>query len=181
MAAVRLTVGKLGYITYIWENPLGIEEGRHSTKLEPSAVVNTNKLNTDRPLMPGLWKVRLELNSKVYKTLEFLVTPLYYDGAVPLSSPPAVNAKRMNHSDTVLTKSKNYKEWSHNVVKSGPELLNWIDQLVSRFWSVQAGCSVQEGRSSCSSFPSCRESKWSTYFPDPKSELGPVQSNGRIL
>lgn len=179
VAAVRLVVGKLGHIAYIWENPIGMTVERHNTKLEPSSVINTKKLNIERPLMPGVWKVRLEINSKVYITHEFLVTPLFYDGTVPLWDPVSVNARKMNHSNTELSMSDGYREWSHNVVKTGSDLLNWIDQLVSRFWAVQAVCTL--GVSSCKNLPSCEDSRWSTSYPDPKSELGPVQPNGRIL
>lgn len=61
---------------------------------------------------------------------------------------------------------------------TGPALEAWTDGELSGFWSVAGLCAM--GPSACPSLELCRLSSWSSVFPDPKSELGPVKADGRL-
>lgn len=60
----------------------------------------------------------------------------------------------------------------------GKPLEAWVDNSVGAFWVTGDICSKQT--SSCPSIGLCTKTSWSSLSPDPKSELGPVKSNGRI-
>lgn len=61
---------------------------------------------------------------------------------------------------------------------TGPALEAWTDGELSGFWSVAGLCAT--GPSACPSLELCRRTSWSSLFPDPKSELGPVKADGRL-
>lgn len=61
---------------------------------------------------------------------------------------------------------------------TGPALEAWTDGELSGFWSVAGLCAM--GPSACPSLELCRLTSWSSVFPDPKSELGPVKADGRL-
>jgi len=75
----------------------------------------------------------------------------------------------------------------------GPGLRSWVDQVVGSAWTVKDHCLVAEKASEWQDRrpdkcrdprqprPNlCANANWSSFSPDPKSELGPVKRNGRI-
>lgn len=57
-------------------------------------------------------------------------------------------------------------------------LQEWVDGSVGTFWVTANICTSQT--SSCPALVLCSKTSWSSLSPDPKSELGPVKSDGRI-
>lgn len=60
----------------------------------------------------------------------------------------------------------------------GQSLELWVDGAVGTFWVIGDLCSTQT--SSCPAVGLCSKTAWSSLSPDPKSELGPAKSDGRI-
>lgn len=60
----------------------------------------------------------------------------------------------------------------------GHPLQEWVDDSIGTFWVTGNMCATQT--SSCPTLGLCSETSWSSLSPDPKSELGPVKSDGRI-
>lgn len=60
----------------------------------------------------------------------------------------------------------------------GQALEAWVDSSVGAFWVIGDLCVTQT--SSCPALGACSKTSWSSLSPDPKSELGPVKSDGRI-
>lgn len=60
----------------------------------------------------------------------------------------------------------------------GQPLEAWVDSLLGTFWVIGDLCSTKT--SSCPTVGLCAKTTWSSLSPDPKSELGPVKSDGRI-
>lgn len=172
MAALRLNVGRLGHITIVWKNPAGDVIEKHDLKLESSAFVTYHKPRLEIPIMPGVWTVQLEAESTTFKQQTFMVSPLVFDKKTHLENPLLVNAKRIQ----LGVESAKYIEWRNNVSKTGSQLDDWIDKLVGDFWHLRGICTT----GSCKGIPHCEDTSWSSLFPDPKSELGPVQPNGKI-
>ena len=168
-----------------WEDPTSQPVFTHQMKIDGSWSVAYHKPPFERPLRPGVWRLRVELVDGGVPVIEtkFLVFPLTHENMLPLATPAEVNAKMADvakgQEDRV---NKNvYQEWKRNVFMEGEELHRWADELCGRFWHISGVCSVDPltgGR--CPSLPACSSSEWSTLFPDPKSEIGPVQPNGRI-
>lgn len=182
--ALRTRAGRLCHLEIIWENPVENIAAQERLKLESSWVVAFQKPKIERPLMPGIWKVKLMVanGKKAFMEVEFLVTPLMFDKRTPLWDPVAVNAKRMSAVQPSMNVQK-YIEWKVNVHKTGEALESWIDSLVGHFWSLDSSppvCISMISPQGCRNIPTCEDTEWSTLSPDPKSELGPVQPNGRI-
>lgn len=60
----------------------------------------------------------------------------------------------------------------------GQALDAWVDTSVESFWVIGDLCATQT--SSCPALGSCSKTAWSPLSPDPKSDMGPVKSDGRI-
>lgn len=60
----------------------------------------------------------------------------------------------------------------------GQPLEDWVDSSVGTFWVTNNVCATET--SSCPAAELCSKTSWSSLSPDPKSELGPVKSDGRI-
>ena len=174
-----MNVGRLCHVNIIWQNPLGSVEQKVDLKLEASSVVAYQKLKSDQPLMPGIWNVRIELQTgELFMSETFMVTPLVYDKKTPLDNPVMMNGKRANVLKPSMD-AKKYLEWRNNVGKEGTELEDWVDQLITQFWNLKSVC-VMGDDIHCKFIQSCDKLSWSSFSPDPKSELGAISSNGRL-
>lgn len=183
VAAVRLTMGKQVEVVIIWEDPVGDQLARYTMKLEANWFVSYHKPKVEKPIRPGVWLVRLETKTgaKIMET-KFLVVPVTHDNTKPLTNPQAANARRANSLHPGVD-SKEFLTWRTNVAKAGSELEAWLDELMSGFWKLEGMCrssDPEEAIRQCSWLPECSETPWSTLSPDPKSEIGEVQENGRI-
>ena len=185
VVAMRMKTGHLCHVDVAWENPVGNIAIQEKIKLEPSWTVSFHKPKIERPLMPGIWKVRfIDISNKTpLMEATFLVTPLMYDKKTPLWDPVAVNGKRVSAAQPGMDVHK-YIEWKTNVHKTGAALESWIDDLVGHFWSLDSPspiCMSTSNPQNCGEeITACESTEWSTLSPDPKSELGPVQPSGRI-
>lgn len=106
----------------------------------------------------------------------FLVVPLTHNHKKLLDRPEAVNAAKMTDKHHSSISDKTFDQWRDGVVLSGSLLLDWVDELVNNFWTLKSLCAPAD----CNSLSHCKlSSKWSTLYPDPKSELNDIQ-NGRL-
>ena len=181
VAAVRLNAGRAGEVTIVWEDPTGARVSSQSIKVEAGWFVTFHKPKLERPIRPGVWKSRVELTdgTPIMET-KFLVAPLTHDHMNAMEDPASVNAARDSDAvsaDSSLTK---LQEWRKNVQKTGEDLEDWLDELVSEFWKIQSVCRTDASRDGCSYITDCASTDWSTFSPDPKSELGEVKWDGRI-
>ena len=67
------------------------------------------------------------------------------------------------------------------MAKDGAQLEEWLDELVQVFWKMEGSCKTNVdigGR--CSWISNCSATDWSTFSPDPKTEIGEIKPNGRI-
>ena len=191
VAALRLKGGSPGEVNIIWDDPVGERVSTYTMKLEASWFVSFHKPKVERPIRPGLWTVKVTLPPKdggmVLMQNQFLVVPITHENRRPLSDPLAVNAKR-----TVTIKPnmdpKLFAQWRSNVSKTGAQLESWMDSMVARHWTTEGYCRTtsREGEGAdpppkgCSWIPDCMSTSWSSFSPDPKSEIGKIQPNGRI-
>ncbi len=197
--ALRLTTGEKGDLKVLWYDPLGVLVSSHTLGLEGSASVAHHKPKVDRPVRPGTWTVKVELATKgnpLLAQVSFLVVPLTHTNQRVLTSPQQVNAKRIPSSGKELL-HPSFPSWKRNVVKSGPDLEQWMDELMSTQWLMKGVCRSGEPRvkgdvlaggadeedSPCGRLDYCIATEWSSLYPDPKSELprlSEVGANGRI-
>ena len=177
--ALYLSPGRLVHIDIKWLTPVGSVASNRDLKLEPTSSVTMHKLEVPRPLMPGKWTVQMATKGgDVIIEETFMVTPIMFNNRQPLENPVEVNTKYSTDLQTGMD-TQLYMEWKSNVAKSGRRLEEWVDTLVGEFWSVVNVCQGN-GDSGCGSLVSCDHTNWSALSPDPKSELGRIQPNGRI-
>lgn len=70
------------------------------------------------------------------------------------------------------------QEAQHKAQLVGPPLEAWVDSSIGTFWVTGDLCATET--SSCAAVGPCSKTSWSSLSPDPKSEPGPVKSDGRI-
>ena len=180
--AIRMKIGRMCRVEVFWVNPLGMVEQKNDLKLEASATVAHQKLNLELPIMPGKWTLRLISSSTLFVEQQFVVFPVMFDKDKPLADPTLVNGKHVTVLKAGMDPQK-YMEWRINVLKKGVDLQEWLDKLVSEVWSLKSTCAyfgTHGNDGSCRTLQSCETSHWSGYYPDTKSELGPVNAVGRI-
>ena len=174
--AMKWALGVAVEIRCEWYDPTGELVSSHRTKVEPHWIVSFNKPTLNKPVRPGVWTVKVLIAGRVIMETSFLVIPLTHNHKKLMDRPEAVNAVKMTDTHHSSITDKAFDQWRNGVVLSGELLLDWVDELVSEFWTLKSLCAPAE----CNSLSHCKlSSKWSTLYPDPKSELNDVQ-NGRL-
>ncbi len=199
VAAVRLHAGSTFELDITWEDPLGFHISTYKMKIESVWYVAFHKPKLERPIRPGLWTVTVKRRSVDILRADFMVVPLTHENKEVMSSPQEVNGLRGPPPAGGHGLSARFVSWERNVSKSGAELEHWVDELVAGYWQPRAFCGTgavgvvekeggvakkgEGGVADCSWIPDCtsdQASSWSSFSPDPKSEIGEVQSNGRL-
>lgn len=184
VAAIRLTPGQYTELEITWDDPVGIRVSKFTMKLESGWFVSFHKPKLERPIRPGLWTTKVQMkNGVALIQTQFLVVPLTHENKEPLANPLSFNAVRT----IAPPHNTEFSSWMRNVSKSGAELEAWVDELVGQYWTIDGYCGLGAGApgdmgggGGCGWMPDCASSGWSTLSPDPKSELGKIQSNGRL-
>ena len=181
-----MKIGRVCHVDVSWINPLGIVQQKTELKLDAGSTVTTQKLNLETPIMPGKWAVQITSSNTLFVEKQFVVFPVMFDKeGEPLAEPPLLNAKRITETmNKAQMDVKKHMEWRIDVLKKDMQLEEWLDKLVNEYWSLKSTCSYSSSSYSkktvCRTLPSCATSSWSSYYPDVKSELGPINSQGRI-
>jgi len=169
-------------------------------KVDKSWVISFHKPSFSKPLRPGTWTVKMSYDDDIILgQVNFLVIPqALFDGKLATcddvmsanNGPPA----GLYGSDFVIEFDKsanNTKEsvadYNEKAKSTGSKLEEWIDELVSKHWTYGGVCANRiahdnnEATTQCvSKMPLCSATSWSSKSPDPKSEFGPVNSEGYI-
>ncbi|KAK7082661.1 Xylosyltransferase 2 [Halocaridina rubra] len=178
----------------ILTDPVGTKVAAVIT-LESGEQVVSHKFDLQNPLLPGPWTVRVVVDNVVIATHMFLILPLQFINGRQIS----IKEARMLHKgptgpytdDEASMRLQSYPGNSSAMEVAiahsqlyGPLLSNWIDELVSRFFTIQDTCyipSVHVPDCVRTSLEPCAETSWSSMSPDPKSELGDINiESGRI-
>uniref|UniRef100_A0A4W4GM74 Xylosyltransferase 2 n=1 Tax=Electrophorus electricus TaxID=8005 RepID=A0A4W4GM74_ELEEL len=178
--------------TIVWIDPAQVVAASYDISVDVEAEFTQYKPPLQRPLRPGVWTVRvLRLWERVAEA-RFLVMPLAFKGREPLrkedhgwlhAGPPG--NLYLEQSFQQLAQVLKLPSMEHPLEEAqkkaslvGKDLEAWVDSLVGAFWVTGDVCSTQT--SQCPTVAQCAKATWSSLSPDPKSELGPVKSNGRI-
>ena len=170
-------------------------------KVDTSWVISYHKPTFNKPLRPGTWTVKMSYDDDVILGLvQFLVVPqALFDGKLATcddvisanNGPPA----GLYGSDFVVEFDKTANNTKDSVINynqkaksTGSRLEDWIDELVSKHWTFEGICANRMPQNDgdklatdcVSKMPLCSATSWSSKSPDPKSEYGPVNSEGYI-
>ncbi|XP_043945087.1 xylosyltransferase 1 [Protopterus annectens] len=179
-------------ITMIWIDPINVIAATYDILIEANAEFTHYKPPLNLPLRPGLWTVKILHHWVPVAETKFLVTPLTYSNRQPIKQDevmklhggPPKNAymeqsfQGLNPVLNIPTKAEQLEQSKRNAALTGTHLEKWVDTLVNSAWSAVDICSA--GPTSCPVMQSCSQTAWSTFSPDPKSELGTIRTDGRL-
>ena len=174
--------------TFVWIDPAGYVAASYDIPIKGEEQINTHEPTFEKPLRPGMWRIRLLYLWEPVAELQFLITPLLYYGGRRISRD---DAKRVHSGPEKqvyvdrdfkdIQEALQLEEWKlkkktadDNAQNSGADLEQWVQDLVKERWHISDTCIDGGSYSACPRLPSCQQSQWSTMSPDPKSELGPV-------
>lgn len=186
--------------TFVWVDPSDKIAATYDVKVESNGSsdqpfnvsLQTPKLNT--PLKPGVWKLFVLHESVVIAETKFLVSPLLFYNKTILNKEFAQllhNGPKQGYSpynstlvETALKKQKHFlnsKTSSEKSEKSSNHLYNWINKLLPQFWFSSQMCYISESTTfglnfSCDlELSPCHLTDWSSYSPDPKSDISQLK------
>jgi len=160
----------------------------------PRGMGNTlvTRTTLKSPFLPGIWTAKIIYANQVVAHRPFLILPVLYKnrklnpGSLPLITD--------YHFDTITTsKIELYKSFlsdsdilytvtEYNKLVKSPtsSILLYFDKLVEKFWRTSEVCLI-DSNPTCSFLPMCTNTLWSSFAPDPKSDLGSIDpKTGRI-
>ncbi|KAL4657895.1 xylosyltransferase 2-like [Arapaima gigas] len=173
--------------TVVWLNPSHTVAASYDIKVDLEVEFTHYKPLLQHPLQPGSWTVRLLRQRERVAEVRFLVVPLGFTRRQPLhkdedsgvlvgtSGSPNLEGQGLQQ---VPQEEPALEEAQRRQNMVGRPLEDWVDSVVGIFWVTGDICASKP--SPCPMLGPCSKSTWSSLSPDPKSELGPVKSNGRI-
>nr|XP_018901650.1 PREDICTED: xylosyltransferase oxt [Bemisia tabaci] len=174
-------------LTFLWLDPTNTLAEASYVYMDESASISFTKPVLKTPLLPGVWQVKVVLNSQIVAQTEFFVTPLEFVGGQIISQ----QQTSFLHNGPSQSYKVKHEDWKHilgdkdsdsantldrkaviNSRRFGLDLRQWIDSLVTRFYSVIKSCSVNLlNVSNCEPKEICSATLWSTFAVDPKSQI----------
>ncbi|TWW69609.1 xylosyltransferase 2 [Takifugu flavidus] len=178
--------------TIVWIDPALVVAASYDITVDLDAEYTQYKPPLQRPLRPGTWTVKVLKHWERVAEVRFLVTPLTFKDKEPLrkvedswlhAGPPRdlYLEQSMQQLSSVLQLPRQepaMQEARRKAQLVDRPLQEWVDSSVGTFWVTGNICASQT--SSCPALVLCSKTTWSSLSPDPKSELGPVKSDGRI-
>nr|XP_040046537.1 xylosyltransferase 2 isoform X2 [Gasterosteus aculeatus aculeatus] len=177
--------------TVVWIDPALVVAASYDIAVDVDAEYTQYKPALQHPLRPGTWTVRVLKQWQRVAEVRFLVMPLTFRDKEPLRredswlhAGPTKNLyleQNFQQLSAVLKlppPESAMQEAQRRAQLVGRPLEAWVDSSVGAFWVTGGLCATES--SSCPAVGPCRETSWSSLSPDPKSELGPVKSDGRI-
>ncbi|KAM6904398.1 xylosyltransferase 2 [Xenentodon cancila] len=178
--------------TIVWIDPALVVAASYDITADVDAEYTHYKPPLQHPLRPGIWTVQVLRQWERVAEVRFLVMPLTFNNKEPLrkeedswlhSGPPGNlyldhNFQQLSSVLKLPPQQSAMQLARRNAQLVGQSLEAWVDRTVGTFWVIDNLCATQ--KSSCPNLVSCSKTSWSSLSPDPKSELGPVKSDGRI-
>lgn len=143
-------------------------------------------------LLIGTWQLILVSDGELMAQLKFLVTPLAYWKNQKISSEKAREihngssgpyhiAKDLVHKWTNFLKPFIYSEGRQRTKiieeRIGPELNQWIDNLITEYYEINKICYVSGRFKSKPILQKCSATRWSSLSPDTKSDVHTICQN----
>ncbi|RWS24278.1 xylosyltransferase 2-like protein [Leptotrombidium deliense] len=180
--------------TFVWLDSSYTVAGSFEIKIisadltSNSPLVLFHKPVFNAPLAPGKWKLLILIDWVIIAETNFVIFPfVFYNGNIIShekvkyfhSGPP--NLKYIDHNFTAVEALLGFKDKKatysrilySNSHRFGKDLEKWVENLVQESWLVQDICYTSRDSLPCSNahIDSCSITRWSSLFPDPKSEI----------
>uniref|UniRef100_A0A1B0CFL8 protein xylosyltransferase n=1 Tax=Lutzomyia longipalpis TaxID=7200 RepID=A0A1B0CFL8_LUTLO len=170
-------------LTVLWIDPTGNIGDISELHIDDTGGTSVNfaKGTLRKPIMPGIWTVKVLLKKTTVAVCRFLITPLQYSAGEVISTERARKINRGTPNEALHATS----EWISHVLpteerlpleeklqedsrKTGRELEQWIDNLVGQFFIIREMCSQHPIPQQ--HVDRCEDTAWSSFAPDPKSD-----------
>nr|CAD7569959.1 unnamed protein product [Timema californicum] len=185
-------------LTVLWVDPAGQLAEVSEVHVEDVSTVNHVKPSLREPLLPGVWEVKMILNSSLVARTQFLVIPLQLVSGVEISQHQSTFLHNGPAQSFVAPEGVDYERFlasageklalrrkaTANSKRFGVDLQKWIDSLTNRFYKVVESCAASTRQTSlCGGviLEPCEGTVWSSLAPDPKSQICTVNNiTGRM-
>lgn len=166
--------------TVLWISPAGLLIDVSEMHMEDNTSGDSimfSKSNLKAPLLPGMWTAKLIYQKGVVGKCEFMITPSVEVSTISLEVSDLLAQEHSSKGEYSQYLSKNddtkksIAKAISNAALSGADRLNWIDELVKRFFSFKDICSISAINTTSFSMPECAQTNWSSLAVDPKSDI----------
>lgn len=162
--------------TVVWINPTGKIADISDLHIEDTNTVTIHfgKTNMKQPLLPGQWIAKIIHRKSILAQCTFVIVPLS-DSTIDIELIESDFYAGSNWNVFALSKSEIATLEQQAIADSrrvGLDLIEWIDNLVERFFIVKSVCVVDDSvGNSFDEVPVCKQTNWSSMAPDPKSDI----------
>uniref|UniRef100_A0A8I3N3Y3 Xylosyltransferase 1 n=1 Tax=Canis lupus familiaris TaxID=9615 RepID=A0A8I3N3Y3_CANLF len=179
-------------VTVIWVDPVNIIAATYDILIESTAEFTHYKPPLNLPLRPGVWTVKILHHWVPVAETKFLVAPLTFSNRQPIKPEEALKLhngplrsaymeqsfQSLNPVLSLPISPAQVEQARRNAGSTGATLEHWLDSLVGGTWTAMDICAT--GPTACPVMQTCTHTAWSSFSPDPKSELGAVKPDGRL-
>ncbi|XP_023584091.1 xylosyltransferase 1, partial [Trichechus manatus latirostris] len=179
-------------VTVIWVDPVNIIAATYDILIESTAEFTHYKPPLNLPLRPGVWTVKILHHWVPVAETKFLVAPLTFSNRQPIKPEEALklhngplhgaymeqNFQSLNPVLSLPINPAQVEQARRHAASTGAVLEGWLDSLVGSMWTAMDICTT--GSTACPIMQACSQTAWSSFSPDPKSELGAVKPDGRL-
>lgn len=163
--------------TVLWISPAGLLVDVTEMPIEDSPTgesIQFSKSNLKPPIYPGIWSVKVIYQKGVVGKCEFMITPSVDVSPVVLTE-SSMLAQEHPDKGKWLSYLPNQddlmKSSLANAALAGANRLNWIDQLVQRFFVFKDICAISSINTTDFMISGCGLTNWSSKAVDPKSDI----------
>lgn len=170
-------------LTILWINPAGYLSDISDIQIDASSASQTisfAKSNLKPPLLPGVWSAKIVNRHSLIAQCNFLIIPKIRGDPNVTNEVQWSNAH--SHADEHQAKNwhmflpaakdiENMKEQAlvhANLIDD--ERIIWISDLINKYFVIKDTCLVRRS-DDMPNIKLCNETKWSSFAPDPKSDL----------
>ncbi|ELK33298.1 Xylosyltransferase 1 [Myotis davidii] len=179
-------------VTVIWVDPVNVIAATYDILIESTAEFTHYKPPLNLPLRPGVWTVKILHHWVPVAETKFLVAPLTFSNRQPIKPEEALKLhngpprgaymeqsfQSLNPVLSLPVSPAQVEQARRNAASTGAALERWLDSLVGSMWTAMDICAT--GPTACPVMQTCSQTAWSSFSPDPKSELGAVKPDGRL-
>lgn len=176
-------------ISVLWLDSAGSVADFSDVFIEEGNVINFLKPNIKSPLLPGIWTVKIIEDKTFVAQTQFLVIPLQFMSGSEVSQQEismlhggsiggyrdfsshmnAIKPFLLSDKDRIAAQLRS----DANIKRFGLDLNEWIDGLVSKFYSILGTCLITKNtdKFQCGkiTIEPCFSTIWSSFAPDPKT------------
>lgn len=163
-------------LTVLWLDPTGqlnIISNLSVDASTQSAAISYAKSTLKMPLLPGIWTAKLVTKKSLIAQCNFLIVPKLNADNHSWDSWPDVEMKKVDSQwEIFLPEEEDQRRMHEQAIRNAKliddEQIAWINKLTNKFFTIKDMCAVD---GDFNEMPRCRETIWSSFAPDPKSEI----------